>query len=156
MRALALLISLLLFSPALAKDLSVPSQLAGLKLVQALKGEKGIKAISRLHGGKRFPIKDGLLAIYRGGASEARLWVGEAGDENEAAALLNRMVSGIGRGGTPFTSPQKLEFGNKIIYSSQGQGKNHYFYSIRNKVIWLEVEPGLAVGALHQVLKLFK
>lgn len=146
-------LSLVAFTPL--KKAALPFDLAGLKLVRTLTDEEAKKEVSKMHG-RTMRLEDALVAHYQAADDYAILWLAQTKDKAAADGLLAAMVTGISRGGSPFSPPKEIKVRGVRVYSTSGMGQRHFFYATGNKIIWLQAGPDRAVKALHQVVADFR
>lgn len=147
------LLALLLFHvTGLASGVEVePSEFLGeLRLDHALRGEKALQAIDRLHG-KEVAGKDSFVAHYEKDGVAAMLYVSKASSAGEAVRQLERMTERIQQGNTPFYHLKASDREGTTVYSALGQGQIHYFFRKGIKVIWLAVDAPVAQQTLDDL-----
>jgi hypothetical protein len=138
-------------SPAGVADTGIPSELAGLSLVEVKTGDAAMAEVEHLHG-QRFPLVSAAFARY-GALGEGTLWVAEAENEDLAGGLLTSMLSAIAAGGTPFTplAPQSID--GVTVYLLRGLGQEHIVFQSGRVVAWLAVDPALAEAARQTIVE---
>ena len=92
------------------------------------------------------------IAMYRGPAGEAMVWVARGTDEADATDLTRRMVDSISSGGSPFAQPRRVA-GTAGVWTTNGMGQVHFFFSRGDAVWWLSADPNNAREALAQLLE---
>lgn len=132
---------------ALSKD-GIPETLAGLRLTRAMIGPDALAEFAQLHG-KGFDLAGGYMAHY--GKDEALLWVGQAKTVEAATDMVAQMAQKIGPDNAMFKDLQGLDIGGKTLYSANGQGQQHFFYAVNDKIVWLGANPEIAPDALHSL-----
>lgn len=106
--------------------------------------------MAELHGRPVAP-RSSLVAHY-GRRNEVRLWLSRYADPAEARRVVDAMVAGIQRGGTPFHPPWSdgEVRGRWLTY---GAGSHHALWAAGSTVYWLEAEPAILFEALGQLPK---
>ncbi len=139
---------------ALNKD-GVPEKLGALALTQTAMGASALVEFAQLHG-KGFDLVGGYRASYAGASSQATLWVGQAKDGQAASAMVEQMATKIGAGNQIFKDLQPLDIGGRMLYSASGQGQEHFFYAVNDKIVWVAVDAAQAFDALHSLWSAIK
>lgn len=134
--------------PASLTSEGIPSNLASLALTQKMAGLDALAEIAQLHG-KGFDLTNGFMAHY--GKDQALLWVGQAKDDKAATDMVEQMAAKIGAGNPMFKDLQPLGIGGRTLYNATGQGQQHFFYAVNDKIVWLAADPSLAPDALHSL-----
>lgn len=133
--------------------MAAPSHIGDLKRVSLVTGEAAMKQMRGLHG-KDIGVVDGYLASYGSTGERMTLWVGMAGTEPDAEQLLERMFSGIDRGGTPFSAPVQVIVGGRQVFSTLGGGAMNYFFREAHSVVWVTLaNSAMPANRLTDVLK---
>lgn len=141
-----------------------PNKLSQMKLASVVEGQQALAQVYQLHG-----VNLGLASAYiaeyshtfnpyHANDERATVWVGKADSSGTAAALLERMRSGIAKGGSPFSSPEKLTVDGQEIFRTEGMGDTHFFYQSplkQEEVVWLTIKSVNPVVILEEALKLF-
>lgn len=68
------------------------------------------------------------------------------------------MVTGIERGGSGFSNPQRLTIAGHEVFQVQGPGGKHFFCNsgeVRESVVWLTIEAANAMLLLEQAVNTF-
>ena len=133
-------------------SISLPNELAGLRLIDTQSGAEAIAEFADLHG-KEFPVASGAIGIY--GNSEITLWVAGASSESIALEMTNTMQAKIAQGNSPFTPVNEINDRNRKIYALEGMGQKHYYFQSKNLVVWLASDPAFADEALQQILEVY-
>ena len=134
--------------PATLNKDGIPAQLGSLGLTQTMTGTDALAEFAQLHG-KGFDLAGGYMAHY--GKDQALLWVGQAKDVASAQTLLDEMAQKIGPDNPMFTNLQALNITGSTIYTAVGQGQQHFFYAVNDKIVWLAANPDQAPNALHSL-----
>mgnify|MGYP001569465969 CR=1 FL=1 len=132
----------------------IPQNLGQLELVGQITGENARAEIGKLHG-KGIEMVDGYIAEYSHNQSRVTVWVAEASSEIGASGLLKQMVDRIGAGNQAFRNLRAISVGGREVYTADGKGGDHYFYSSDNKVIWLAIQGAEPIGIVKAALKTF-
>ena len=129
---------------------SVPEKLGVLQLERAVTGDDARAIVDRLHGRAVSPSRS-TVGIYGGGGGTATLYVSRYARADSAAAVLEKMVEGIDRPGSPFDHLRLLPAAQHSTYMCLGMGQAHFFFACREQLIWLSVDIPLAQAALDAV-----
>ncbi len=136
--------------PATLNKEGVPSKLGALALTQTITGTGALAEFAQLHG-KGFDLTGGYKATYAGEGKQATLWVGQAKDAATALIMLETMAEKIGPDNSMFQDLQPLDIGGRVLYSANGQGQEHFFYAVNDKIVWLAANADQAPDALHSL-----
>lgn len=134
--------------PATLNTQGVPAKLGTLSLTQTMTGTEALAEFAQLHG-KGFDLVTGYMAHY--GKDQAILWVGQAKDNGSAQTMLDEMAQKIGPDNAMFKDLQPLDISGRTLYSAMGQGQQHFFYAVNDKIVWLAANAELAPDALHSL-----
>ena len=134
--------------PATLNKDGIPAKLGSLGLTQTMTGTEALAEFAQLHG-KGFDLTGGYMAHY--GKDQALLWVGQAKDAGSAQTLLDEMAQKIGPDNAMFTNLQALNISGSTLYSAVGQGQQHFFYAVNDKIVWLAANADQAPDALHSL-----
>lgn len=134
--------------PATLNDQGMPAKLSTLPLTQSMVGKDALAEFSQLHG-EEFDLLGGYMAHY--GKDQALLWVAQAKDNAGASTLLDEMAQKIGPDNKMFTNLQALNISGRTLYSANGQGQQHFFYAVNDKVVWVAASPEQAPDVLHSL-----
>ena len=66
--------------------------------------------------------------------------------------------SGIAKGGSPFSTPERLTVDGQEVFRVEGLGDTHFFYQSslkQEEVVWLTIKSVNPVVILEEALKLF-
>ncbi len=145
------------------KQSDVPVKLGRLELVSNVQGKDALAQVSRLHGTDIVLKEANILQYahkdpYHNENAKVTVWIGKAENSSAAADLMQRMTSGIVRGGSGFRNLQRMSVGGDEILKVDGPGGNHYFYIPKNsqeKVIWLIIENSSDSDVLELAVKVF-
>ncbi len=136
--------------------MAAPSHIGDMKRVSVITGEAAMQKMRGIHPGD-IGIIDGYLANYRWEGEEMTLWVGMANTEPDAEQLLERMVSAIAKGGTPFSVPARVTVDGRQVFSTSGGGGTNYFFQDSRSVVWLTLtNSSMPANRLSDVLKMVK
>lgn len=138
-----------IFTAGINKD-GIPEKIGALALTNAALGKEALVEFEKLHG-KGFDLVGGFRADYRNGESRATLWVGRAQNARAAAQMTKTMAEKIGAGNKMFTDLAKLSIAGRLLYTVNGQGQQHFFYTTSDKIVWLSIDPALAPEAMHSL-----
>ena len=139
--------------PATLNNAGIPATLGSLGLTQSMTGTEALAEFAQLHG-KGFDLIGGYMAHY--GKDQALLWVGQAKDAASAQTLLEEMAQKIGPDNAMFKNLQALDIGGSTLYSAVGQGQQHFFYAVNDKIVWLAANADQAADALHSLWSVVK
>lgn len=134
--------------PATLNKDGIPAKLGSLGLTQTMTGTEALAEFAQLHG-KGFDLTGGYMAHY--GKDQALLWVGQAKDAASAQTLLEEMAQKIGPDNAMFKDLQALDISGSTLYSAVGQGQQHFFYAVNDKIVWLAANADQAPDALHSL-----
>jgi hypothetical protein len=111
-------------------------------------GSKAAGMMAELHGRPVAP-RSSVVAQY-GRGNEVRVWLSRYADPAEARRVVEAMVAGIQRGGTPFHPPwpDSEARGRWLTY---GAGGHHALWAAGTNVYWLEAEPAFLFEAMSQL-----
>lgn len=136
--------------PATLNQEGVPSKLGALALTQTITGTGALAEFSQLHG-KGFDLVGGYRASYADAKNQATLWVGQAKEPNAAKEMVEQMAVKIGAGNAMFKDLQPLDIGGRMLYSVNGQGQEHFFYAVNDKIVWVAADSSQAFDVLHSL-----
>ena len=131
-------------------ELSLPDSLAGLPRSEQVIGRAALTEIERLHG-KGFPLVDGAVARYGGGA--ATVWVASTWTPFLAARQVKAMSERIAEGRSPFTPIGTRQVEGITVYVLTGMGQEHYYFQLDRRVVWLAVWPQFAQPSLEALIR---
>ncbi|MBI4786987.1 MAG: hypothetical protein HY782_08080 [Chloroflexi bacterium] len=134
--------------PATLNNAGIPAKLSTLSLTQTMTGPDALAEFAQLHG-KGFDLLGGYMAHY--GKDQALLWVGQAKDNAAAQTMLDEMAQKIGPDNAMFKDLQPLDISGRTLYSAVGQGQQHFFYAVNDKIVWLAADAEQAPDALHSL-----
>ncbi len=134
--------------PAALNNAGVPATLSTLALTQTMTGTEALAEFAQLHG-QGFDLVGGYMAHY--GKDQALLWVGQAKDSAEAQKLLDEMATKIGPNNAMFQNLTTLDISGRTLYTAVGQGQQHFFYAVNDKIVWLAASPDQAPDVLHSL-----
>ncbi len=138
---------------------TAPQYVGQLKLASFVEGEEAMSQINKLHG-TSISLENAFIAEYQPpyGGEHLMVWVGEAGSEQAADDLINRMVESINRGGAAFTSPRQVKVAGHDVWQVDGTGGQFYFYKSQqpgDRVVWLSIEGKGGAALLERAVKAF-
>ena len=139
--------------PATLNAQGIPAELGALSVSQTMTGTEALSEIAQLHG-EGFDLVGGYMAHY--GKDQALLWVGQAKDNAAAQTLLDEMATKIGPDNKMFTNLQPLSISGRTLYSADGQGQQHFFYAVNDKIVWVAADPVQAPQVLHSLWSALK
>lgn len=134
--------------PAEVNSQGIPAKLSTLSLTQTMTGTEALAEFAQLHG-KGFDLVGGYMAHY--GKDQALLWVGQAKDDAAAQTLIEEMAQKIGPNNAMFKNLAPLDISGRTLYSATGQGQQHFFYAVNDKIVWLAASPEQAPDVLHSL-----
>lgn len=139
--------------PATLNKEGVPSKAGSLGLTKTMTGTEALAEFAQLHG-KELDLTSGYMAHY--GKDEALLWVGQAKDDKAATDMIAQMAQKIGPDNAMFQNLNPLDIGGRTLFSAVGQGQQHFFYAVNDKIVWLAANPQQAPDALHSLWSVVK
>lgn len=131
---------------------SVPQEIAGLSLSQAIVGQEAIDSIHQLHG-KDFPLTGGAVASY--GTQKIILWVSSTRGAGDAEELTELMKTRIAEGRSPFVDQGSFRVDGSLVYALEGLGQVHYYWQSGSLMLWLAADRELAISALQQTVEFY-
>lgn len=132
-----------------------PHRWGNLELASLIaSGQQAIDQIEALHQ-TGIKLVDGYIARYARGNDTAEVWVGIAESGAAASALVQQMTEAIGKGNSPFSIPQQITVDEQKVFTVNGQGKTHYYYSSGSKTVWLSISSSNPISLVQQALKTF-
>jgi|GEM_PF-2789170 hypothetical protein len=134
--------------PSTLNQQGIPSKAGSLTLTQTMTGTQALAEFAQLHG-KGFDLVTGYMAHY--GKDEALLWVGQARDDKAAVDMVAQMAEKIGPDNAMFKDLNELNISGRLLYSAMGQGQQHFFYAVNDKIVWLASVPAQGADALHSL-----
>ena len=137
---------------SLNKD-GIPAKVGSLALTKTMTGTDALAEFAQLHG-KGFDLLGGYMAHY--GKDEAFLWVGQAIDDKAATDMVAQMAQKIGPDNAMFQDLNTLDISGRTLFSAVGQGQQHFFYAVNDKIVWLAANPQQAADALHSLWSVVK
>ncbi len=130
-------------------ETEAPHMLAGYRLQRSASGAAAVAAVDELHG-LAIEVDGGWLGEYEGGGA---IWVARMEAEEEALELVDRMTAAI-QDGTPFfTNLQRQDFGDLAVYSLEGGGQRHFYYSMGTQIVWVTTPAGDEGSFFHEALE---
>ncbi|MDE3089061.1 MAG: hypothetical protein KGJ80_06725, partial [Chloroflexota bacterium] len=72
-------------------------------------------------------------------------------DAASAQKMLDEMAQKIGPDNAMFKDMQALNISGSTLYSAVGQGQQHFFYAVNDKIVWLAANADQAPDALHSL-----
>lgn len=127
----------------------LPSELGGLRLLQVMAGPDALAEIYRLHQ-KDLGLVDGWVGHYEEGAT---VWVSQATDEAQAAALLAAMTRDIQAGEGGFQHEGEEQIQGVAVHRVRGQGGAHFYYQKGDRAVWVTAPPTVARAFLAQAVE---
>lgn len=140
--ALAVAVSVFLGLSSIASEHEegpAPAALAGYQLDGVMVGPDALAEINQLHGKEIEDVFDGWVGHYE---ENGTVWVAAATTEDRAKQLLDDMVEGIQKGGSPFTGLKQREYEGQVFFSVSDGKQMHFFYQSGTKVVWLAAPKG--------------
>lgn len=141
-----------------------PVKLSQMKLASVVEGQQALAQVNQLHG-TNLGLKSAYIAEYshtfnpyHANDEKATVWVGKSDSGGAALALLERMRGGIAKGGSPFSTPEKMTVAGQEVYKVEGMGDTHFFYQSwlkQEEVVWVTIKSVNPVVILEEALKLF-
>jgi hypothetical protein len=126
----------------------LPARLAGLSLESWSAGPDAMLAVEGLHG-LDVGIIDASIGYYE---RQTTVWVGLAGDEEQAAEMVARMTSAIIKGNPAFAYAGRANFGGFTVHQVRAGGELHFYYQNGVEVIWVAARPGAGPEFISQVV----
>lgn len=140
---------------------SVPQFVGALGLTNSVEGPEAQAEINKLHG-TDITLSNAYIAQYSGryGGAHMQVWVGQAATQSEAMDLMQRMVAGINRGGTPFSNARQETIAGRNLWQADGTDGSFFFYISQNpntRVVWITLQhsQGTTESLLESALKVF-
>ncbi len=132
----------------------LPEQVGGQPLLIADTGARAAFEISRLHQ-KTFPLSSAAVGIYRG-AYNAQIWASGFPFRLMAWQMLRSMSHDIAtESSLPFRLTGERTVQGVKVFSLEGLGQQHFFFSQGRLVIWLAADPEIADQALQDTLAFY-
>lgn len=131
----------------------IPAKAGSLAMTKTMTGTEALAEFAQLHG-KGFDLLGGYMAHY--GKDEALLWVGQAKDDKAATDMVAQMAQKIGPDNAMFQDLNTLDISGRTLFSAVGQGQQHFFYAVNDKIVWLAANPQQAADALHSLWSVVK
>lgn len=125
----------------------LPPRLADLTRARVLAGEQARRHLARLHGRDVAPSAS-IVAEY--GHGRLRVYLSRFSDAVTAQRELERMLAGLRRGRSPFTTPA----GDPTArgrWTSVGLDAHHVLWAAGRTVFWLEGDPAVVFRAADQL-----
>ena len=124
------------------KDSAFPDSLGEMTLTSQIVGPEAIESTIQLHGGSaKVVMVDAAILGYRGGGTEATIWVSMTENNEDASSLMDDMNDAIDPG-DGFSTPVIVSIpraGSVTVYYTYGYGSDHYYYQMRDSVYWIAV-----------------
>jgi len=121
-----------------------PSRLAGLPRTAVMAGQRAVKLLAEMHGG-RFRPEKALVAEY--GKGRLTLYLARFSSATGAQAALERMLRGLAAS-PQFSSPAKQQDGRYLVV---GPGGHHLFWRAGEAIYWVAGEPALVFDAAGEL-----
>lgn len=134
--------------PSTLNKEGIPAKAGSLALTQTMTGTQALAEFAQLHG-KEFDLTSGYMAHY--GKDAALLWVGQARDDKAATDMVAQMAEKIGPDNAMFKDLNALNISGRTLYTATGQGQQHFFYAVNDKIVWLAANPDQSADALHSL-----
>ncbi len=122
------------------QDSSFPKVLGEMKLIKQVTGSEAIESTRQLHGNSvKVQMSDATILWYRGGVSDATIWVSRTENIEQASSLMEAMNDTI----DPmdgFTVPVKVsvpQADSITVFYVYGHGSDHYYYLREECVYWV-------------------
>ena len=112
---------------------AIPQEVAGYKLVRLVEGSQALQIVATLHRGS-LQITEAWIAYYERGGS---VWAGTTASMDAAREQVEAMAQAIGKGGTPFSSPQEISLAGRRLFTVSDSSSTHYFFQDGVRVIWI-------------------
>lgn len=130
----------------------LPSSIASLKLIQSLSGREASALIDRMHA-KGVSPRSNEIGVYMGEEGNATIYMSVYTSETDARSALKSMQLLISVGNPIFTNYVHEEILHQQVSSCFGQGQEHYFFALRNRLYWLAVDKQIAIKTIEGLLR---
>lgn len=143
------LVLVLTLLPALVAcgEAPLPPRLAELPRGRVLAGDQARRHLAQLHGRDVAPA-DSLVAEY--GRGQLKIYLSRYRDAVTARRELERMLAGLRRGHSPFTTPLP-DPTRRGRWTTVGLAAHHVLWSSGRAVYWLEGDPKVVFRAADQL-----
>ncbi len=132
----------------------LPKQVGGLPLTIVDTGRQAAFEISRLHQ-KTFPLISASVGIYQG-EYNAQIWASGFSFRWMAKQMARSMSESIASGtDLPFRPTGERVIDGHTVYTLEGLGQQHFFFTSGRLVIWLAADPEIADQALRDTLAFY-
>lgn len=132
--------------------ISLPDQIAGLRITEYKIGAQAAADFVNLHG-RQFLISSGAIGVY--GDDQITVWAAGAPLDFIASRMVEAMREKIAEGNSPFTPTEQFDQGKRTIYALEGMGQKHFYFQSKNLIIWLAADPSIADIAIQQILEAY-
>ena len=125
----------------------LPLRLAGMRRTRVWTGARATRMIADMHGKQAAP-RTTMVADY-GTGSELRVYLSLYPDDAAAFRVLERMITGMRSGTTPFTTPRQE--GSSGRWLTFGPGGHHELWVSRGRLYWLQGSPDIIQRAAAEL-----
>lgn len=131
-----------------------PPQLAQMKRVELIAGEKALNSVSMLHG-KDIPMKQAYVASYQGQeAQQMTIWYSETNNPQDAQLLFKSMDEKM-PSTNAFKDYKTVQLDNQEYKFVTGMGQDHYYWLKDTRVLWIAVQGRDSLKVLKEVIPLY-
>ena len=131
--------------------LSLPKILGTMELKKEIRGDEASRIVNAMHG-KGVTPADNLIGIYAKSGARTTVYLSAFDKRKDAEVVLRRMIGGIERGDTPFSSLEQKNVGRTNVASCTGLGEVHYFFAANNELYWLASDIQLSERSLAEFI----
>ncbi len=154
--AIVLLLVLLALGCSTRSNSLLPEAIGEFELAHTMKGKEAEKSVTSMHKGAKMTLLKTEIGDYYAGNYKAKLWVGKAKNETSANILLKRMTKKISKGESPYGEPENITIKSKKVVEMESMGQTHYYYTAKDKVVWLSVDIDLASETISKLVSIVK
>lgn len=141
---------------------NMPESFAELNLVSHIDGDEALSQVDQMHG-VGITLVTACIGEYANSTNHFTVWIGQAENDADAAALLKLMVNGIADGNPSFSNLKRLTVSRGYtdfeIFQVDGPGgSKHFFYlSTENRygIVWVAVDSDELLPVIEEATKTF-
>ncbi len=134
-------------------DESFPEKIGDLVRTEFLTGEEALKRINMLHG-KDIEAVDGAVAVYKGGAQSAVVFVTRSASAEIAKEQTEAMLKGMTENASGhFMDPVGAEMDGVRVTRFKGMGQAHFIFQVGDASWWLSTDPASSGEMLSYFIK---